>query len=113
MKNKRSKALALLAAAERELASFREKPLFSTLSQACEKTWVAANLLVEMRTKKEIRSSAIMRKEAQRVGLGELFARTRLLHVFHYEGSVALGFADVANEVEELIPQVKEEIGRS
>ena len=110
MKNKRSKALALLVAAERELSAFRSKPQFSTLSQACEKTWVAFTLLLELKAGRELKTSAALRSAAKELRMRELFARTRILHVFHYEGSVALGYEEMAGDVEELIPEIRAQI---
>jgi len=110
MKNRRQKALALLVAAEQELAKFRERPQFTTLSQACEKTWVAMTLFIEIKSGKNIKNGATMRKEAKQLGYEGLYSRCRILHIFHYEGSVALGFNEMAEEVEELIPEVRREL---
>jgi len=107
MKDRKPKIKALLNAAERELALFKNTREFPNLSQACEKIWVAFTLALEERANREIRGSVKIREIAFRLNYQYQYELTHKLHILHYEGSPDVEDSAVIQEVLEGIVQVR------
>jgi hypothetical protein len=110
LKGKLSKIKELLKRAEDELAKYEVSDRFVNMSQACEKTWVAFNLLVEEKSGKEIKGTQGVMNVAYELGLGLLYERAWNLHVLHYEGSVGINESDFIERVRNTIFDVKREL---
>ena len=106
MENKLSKIKELLMKAQSELNNYKSSGKFTNLSQACEKTWVAFVLLLELKSGKEIHGTKAIRPIALELGLDLLYANARNLHNMHYEGVPDFNDADVV-DIQDTIYDVK------
>lgn len=108
LQNKKPKIIALLRHSNQELKKYKKTGKFVNLSQACEKTWVAFNLLLEFKSGKEITDSDQIRPTAESFGLGGLFQECRFLHVLHYEGSAGIDRWEVVGSIISAHKQIKQ-----
>ena len=107
MRDKVPKIKELLKKAEDELFKYESSKRFVNLSQACEKTWVAFNLLVEQKSGKEIHRSEGVMNVAYELDLGLLYEKALVLHILHYEGSVGVSEEEFVRKVRETIYDIK------
>jgi hypothetical protein len=99
MRNKLPKIRELLKKARYEADLFNKYHKFTNLSQACEKTWVAFTLFLEMKSGEEINAMKRPRPLALKLGYGELYSICNQLHILHYEGSPDMEFDDIYGEI--------------
>ena len=110
MKAKRKKILQLLEQAEYEVALFKKSRQFPHFSQACEKTWVAFVLMLELKSGKEITGRVRPRPIAKALGYEHLYALCNALHILHYEGSPELNFRETFEDVGRAAAWIREEV---
>ena len=110
MKNKKPKILALLEKAEYELGLYERHHRFTNLSQACEKTWVAFTLFLELKSGKEINAKTRPRPLAVEFGYSDLWSVCDKLHILHYEGSPDSSFEDNAFDIRRASEWIRAEL---
>ena len=110
IQEKKSKIKQLLVRAKDELSKYRSYKKFANLSQACEKTWVAFALLVELKTGKELSSNHSIEIESDNLGTfySILYRDCFILHVVHYEGGYPdLNEQNLLNKIVVCISKIK------
>ena len=110
VKNKKSKIRSLLIASKNELKSYQKNEKFVHLSQACEKTWVAFTLLLELKSGEEIVHTRHIQPTARRLGFTALLDKCILLHWYHYEGCAGASLEDIIFRIEEAHRIIKREV---
>ncbi len=113
MKNKLKKAKDLLQEAEAELKKYKFTKNFTYSSQACEKCWVACNLIIEQKAGIELRTGSIegVMPYAEKVGMANITQACFTLHVYHYEGSQAYSEKDLIYSLKNAITTLRKKSG--
>lgn len=106
----RERILRLLEEAEHEVALFQKNEAFVHFSRACEKPWLAFNLLIEIKSRKKVTKKLTLKKLAIESGYRELFALCHLLHILHFKGYPDLCFEEEFENIREVISEIRREL---
>ena len=110
VRNKKSKIRSLLIASKNELKSYQKNEKFIHLSQACEKTWVAFLLFLELKSGEEVVHTRHNRPLARRLGYENYLDKCMLLHWYHYEGCAGASLDDILYMIDDMHRFIKKEV---
>lgn len=110
MKNRKTKIVALLRRANAEAKEYANNNKFESMSQACEKVWVAFTLLVELKIGKNLQGHDDIMANARKLDLNYIASESKWLHKIHYEGSMGTTKDEILYTIKNTIKLINKEL---